>query len=140
MRNFHVFLLPKPVGITARVPLVVEGTSLETIPVESASIASFSVTFEETETALSTFPRMFCEPDGSFVWRSSSPEDPWQVDGLLADRAGSLVQVEVKGTCPSNALDRLLMAVGWPGTEVAFQLAKAGVLVDEAEFRRFLYG
>ena len=40
-------------------------------------------------------PRMFFEPDGSFVWvAAADAETPWQIDGLLSDRAGRLIAAE----------------------------------------------
>jgi hypothetical protein len=62
--------------------------------------AALAATFEETSEALSAIPRLFIEPDGSFVWTGEEAGQPWQVDGNLSDRCDSLAYVELKGRCP----------------------------------------
>ena len=101
------------------------------------SAAVFPVTFEQAEAALAALPRLFIEPDGSFVWVADDAQRLWQVDGNLYDRNGRLLYVEVKGSCPAAAFDRLLRAVGWPDVPLAFQLVREAVYLDEAGFRRY---
>lgn len=96
--------------------------------------------FEEASALFSKLPRMFIEPDGSFVWTSAHDDVAWQVDGNLYDRDGRLLFVDAKGTCPSEAFDRLLGALGWPETRLMFQLTREAVFLDEDEFRRFAAG
>ena len=96
-----------------------------------------STSFEETRERLSRLARMYCEPDGSFVWVSSQGEPAWQVDGNLYDLAERLLFVDLKGTCPGEALDQLLTAFGWPAMRVMFQLTREAVFLDEAEFRQW---
>ena len=43
----------------------------------------------------------------------------------------------MKGTCPPQRFDELLAALGWPQTQLVFQLTRQAVFLDEAEFRRF---
>jgi hypothetical protein len=94
-------------------------------------------TFDEALAQLSLFPRMFIEPDGSFVWRGSDEDGgEWQVDGNLIDRGDVLAYVELKGCCPAERFDELISAVGWPQQPLAFQLPRRGVVLDETEFRR----
>ena len=92
--------------------------------------------FEEAADRLKQLARMYCEPDGSFVWASPQGQPPWQVDGNLYDRAGSLLFVDLKGTCPAEEFDRLLAALGWPASKLMFQLVREAVFLDETEFRR----
>jgi len=99
--------------------------------------AVFPVTFEQAESSLAALPRMFIEPDGSFVWVADRGERAWQIDGQLYDRNGRLLYVEVKGNCPADALDRLLRAFGWPDVPLVFQLIREAVYLDEAGFRRY---
>jgi hypothetical protein len=98
--------------------------------------AMFGRTFEEATEALGRLPRMFAEPDGSFVWVASH-EPAWQIDGVLYDGAGRLWYVELKGCCPQDAFDQLLLTLGWPQTPVAFQLVQEAVSLDEAGFRQY---
>lgn len=95
----------------------------------------FDRTFEQVADALSMLPRMFVEPDGSFVWVSAG-EPGWQLDGMLYDGAGSLWYVELKGRCPEADFDRLLAALGWPQRSLCFQLVREAVRLDEQAFRR----
>lgn len=97
----------------------------------------FERTFEQVSAALGELPRMFIEPDGSFVWVSAG-EPIWQIDGVLYDGAGRLWYMELKGQCPEQELDRLLSALGWPATPVTVQLVREGELLSDDEFRRQL--
>lgn len=96
----------------------------------------FAVTFEEVAAAFDRLPRMFIEPDGAWVWVSDTDSPPWRLDGMLYDRDQALAYMESKGHAPEHALDRLLVALGWPQTRLVFQLTRVGIWLDEAEFRR----
>ena len=94
-------------------------------------------TFDEVLDRLAKLPRLFIEPDGSFVWKGATTEGaPWQVDGNLIDQGSALAYVELKGDCPPEQFDRLLRALSWPATPLVFQLPQRGVTLDEADFRR----
>jgi hypothetical protein len=96
-----------------------------------------AVRFEEVLASLAKLPRMFIEPDGSFVWRGTSDDgQPWQVDGNLIDRGDVLACVELKGSCPAARLDDILRGLGWPEATLWFQLPRLGLLLTEAEFRQ----
>jgi len=101
----------------------------------------FVVTFEEAFARLEQLERMFIEPDGAFVWvsrgASATDEQPWQLDGVLYDRGGRLLLVDLKGSCPPAALDQLLSCFDWPATAIAFQITQAAVFLGEAEFRAY---
>ena len=93
--------------------------------------------FEEVLSLLEQLPRMFVEPDGSFVWVSGSTDSPWQVDGQLHDGSTGLNSVELKGTIPSDAWDQLLGCVGEPEVQLVIQLPREGVFMTDSEFRRY---
>jgi hypothetical protein len=96
-----------------------------------------AATFDDVLAQLSRLPRLFIEPDGSFVWRGTDDDgQPWQLDGNLIDRGEVLDYVELKGTCPSERLDDVLRALGWPQNLIVFQLPRLGVFLIEEEFRR----
>jgi hypothetical protein len=98
---------------------------------------ALSASFDAVLTQLSLLPRLFIEPDGSFVWRGGdATEGDWQVDGNLIDRGDVLAYVELSGYCPRERFDELLRSVGWPEQALAFQLPRRGVVLNEAEFRR----
>ena len=112
------------------------GQTFETLELPAASQAiPFGVTFEDVTDALSTWPRMFVEPDGAILWTGDDAQGRWQVDGNLYDRAGRLLYVDLVGVCPAAEFDRLLSALGWPATPVMFQLKREGVWLDEGAFR-----
>ncbi|MFM8379163.1 MAG: hypothetical protein ACKOB1_07550 [Planctomycetia bacterium] len=92
--------------------------------------------FDEALARLAALPRLYAEPDGSFVWTSPAAERPWQVDGNLFERDGRVLLVDLKGSCPQDEFDRLLAAFGWPSEPVMFELVRAGVFLDEQTFRR----
>jgi hypothetical protein len=115
------------------------GAVYRTLAIRPAMLAAavFPVTFEQAAEALAALPRLFIEPDGSFVWVADATDRLWQVDGQLYDRDDRLLYVEVKGRCPADAFDRLLRSFGWPGMPLMFQLVRQAVYLDETEFRRF---
>jgi hypothetical protein len=106
---------------------------LDVSPNESG--CGFEQTFEDVAERLGQFDRLYFEPDGSFVWVASAGEPGWQLDGMVYDRNGRVLYVDLKGTCPAARLDQLLAALGWPATAVMFQLVREAVFVDEATFR-----
>lgn len=121
--------------------ITLAGQSIETLEVPAASQAiPFGVTFEDVSDALSTWPRMFVEPDGAILWTGDDAQGRWQVDGNLYDRAGRLVYVDLAGNSPQGQFDELLAVLGWPATAVMFQLKREGVWLDEAAFRRWAAG
>lgn len=95
------------------------------------------VTFDAALASLARLPRLFIEPDGSFVWTESTPDcQSWQVDGNLIDRGDALDYVEAKGRCPQPQFDSLLSALGWPAATLVFQLPQRGIVLSETEFRQ----
>lgn len=101
------------------------------------SFGALSVSFDAALAELAKLPRMFIEPDGSFVWRGTAEAGgPWQVDGNLIDQGAVLAYVELKGCCPVEQFEQVLAAVGWPENRLAFQLPRLGIVLDETEFRR----
>jgi hypothetical protein len=96
-----------------------------------------AVTFDVVLAALDRLPRMFIEPDGSFVWTGTTADgSPWQVDGNLIDQGDVLAYVELSGCCPAEQFDLLLGTLGWPAAALAFQLPRRGIYLNETEFRR----
>lgn len=93
------------------------------------------VSFEEAAEKLEQLPRMFFEPDGSFVWVSPADDaDAWQVDGNLYDRAGSLVAIDLKGRCGTLQLVELFDIFRLSGAELMVELVRDAVFVHERDF------
>lgn len=95
-----------------------------------------SVGFDEALERLGGLPRLYAEPDGSFVWTSPAEDRRWQLDGNLFERGGRVLLVDLKGSCPADEFDRVLAACGWPAESLMFELVRAGVFLDEETFRR----
>ena len=92
--------------------------------------------FDDAFARLERLERMFAEPDGSFVWTSPREGLAWQVDGNAFEKDGRVLLVDLKGSCPPEAFDRLLSAFGWPAEPLMLQLVNPAVFLDEATFRR----
>jgi hypothetical protein len=141
MYKFQITLHARPVDAKAAAALEIAGRTIVTLAVPQESLSTcFRVTFEEASAALAQLPRLFIEPDGSFVWVSSSAVSAWQLDGVLYDRDERLLFVDLKGSCPAEAFDQFLTALGWPETNVMMQLTREAVFVDEQTFRAFVEG
>ncbi|HEX4000336.1 MAG TPA: hypothetical protein VHX65_17425 [Pirellulales bacterium] len=136
MYAFHVTIHARPDDAAPGTAVALGNRSVATldVPRESLSIP-FGISFEEAAQRLEKLPRSCVEPDGSFFYGSRQGMPEWQIDGNLFDRGGRLLFVDLKGTCPAEEFDRMLAALGWPETRLAFQLVREAVLLDEAEFR-----
>jgi hypothetical protein len=137
-RLFQITIHARPAEAQEGAVVELNGKKYRVLDVPPAALGTpFEKSFEAASEALLVLERMFLEPDGSFVWVSTAKERPWQLDGVLYDRAERLLYVDLKGACTLDDFDRLLEALGWPETPVMFQLVREAVFLDEAEFRRF---
>jgi hypothetical protein len=98
------------------------------------------ISFEDAVERLSALPRMFVEPDGSFVWVSNSADSAWQLDGVLFDRGGSLQYVELHGTCSKESFESLTGIFGNNEMRFVIQLMQQAIFLCEAEFCRIMWG
>ena len=136
MYRFHVVIHTQPDTASTGAPEPIDGQIYQPLRVTADMLqVSFPVSFERASADLAALPRMFIELDGSLVWVAGDGERDWQVDGVLYDRNGRLLYVELKGQCPKDEFERLLRALGWPGTSLMFQLVHEAVYLTEAEFR-----
>jgi hypothetical protein len=137
--KFHTTIHALPADLALGTSENLAGAAYSTLAVspEMLGATTFSCSFEQAMALLGRLERMYCEPDGSFVWVSSQQAPLWQVDGNLYDRAERLLFVDVKGSCPPEEFDRLLSCFGWPEKPVMFQLVREAVSLDEQEFRRW---
>jgi len=134
---FEVTLHPRPAEATTAGLLDDDWGSWPVLHVPRNSPGrTLTAGFDETLDRFARLPRMFAEPDGSFVWVSPAAGEPWQVDGNLFERQGKVLLVDLKGCCPPAEFDRLLAGLGWPTDPLMFELVRAGVFLDEATFRR----
>ena len=133
---FEVTLHPRPPQAVDGRPFEDDRGSWPVLAVPRESLGRPLATgFDEALARLAALPRLYAEPDGSFVWTSPAADRPWQVDGNLFERDGRVLLVDLKGSCPAEEFDRLLAAFGWPTEPVMFELVRAGVFLDEQTFR-----
>jgi hypothetical protein len=138
MHRFAASIHAPPAGGAAEgACAALRGVRLRTLRIDPGGLGRFAASFEEVAARFERLPRMFCEPDGAFVWTGEENGRAWQIDGLLVDRAGRVDWVDAQGACPALQLDWLLAALGWPGQAVLFQLRHEALFLDEAEFRRY---
>jgi len=72
-----------------------------------------NVTFESLAEKLQAIDRIHFEMDGSFVWTGDSPH-PWQLDGMVYDLGQQIQRIELKGQCPRDPWQQLLLALNHP--------------------------
>ena len=138
MYRFQTSIHARHPQATEGLTVEVRGLALTTLQLpRDGSLTPLAVSFEEVAALLAPLPRMFIEPDGSFVWTSGGRDPAWQLDGVLYDAAGRLMYVELKGSCPVGQFDQLLAALKRPTGELMFQLIAEGVYLGEAEFRSY---
>jgi hypothetical protein len=138
--SFDVIVHALPKETRRRAAREVHGRKVTPLEMGPEEMGPFALTFEEAYARLAQLPRLFIEPDGSFVWTGQAEDAAWQVDGNLYDHAGRLWYVTAKGRCPSPTLEAFLRCLGWPETRLAFQLVREALWLDEDEFRRWASG
>jgi hypothetical protein len=137
MYRFHCSVHALPTGVSEGASVSLPEGEFRSLAVRRDKLAAaMSISFEQACDTLTRLPRMFIEPDGSFVWVSSSGESRWQVDGNLYDRAGLLMFVDLKGYCPANRFDEVVSAFRGV-TPLMFQLVRHAIFVSESEFRNY---
>jgi hypothetical protein len=114
----------------------VQGGTIGNAP--SPGLKSLNVEFDTAFARLQAFPRLFIEPDGSFVWRGANGGEDWQIDGQLHDAGPSLFCVELTGMCPDPEWRRLLDAIRAEGESLTIELVQVGKMLDEETFLRRL--
>lgn len=138
MLSFNAVVHTRPEYAQLASCLTLRGLAIQRLETAGDVVGpGFPRSFEEVGESLEALERMFFEPDGSFVWVGSAEGQAWQLDGLLTDRAGRLLYVELKGRCPPDVLDRILATFGRPEQGLMFQLVREAVFLDESEFRKY---
>ncbi len=137
MYTFRIHIHRRASEIKGRGEVAIDGAAVQTLDVSPAAAnTSLHVTFDRAVEILAMLPRMFIEPDGSFVWTGNEDNELWQAEGVLYDAGPRLAYVEMSGRCPPDEFDQFLAALGWPAVSLMFQWATAGVFIGEEDFRR----
>lgn len=97
--------------------------------------------FDAVAQRLEQIERLHFEWDGSFVWRGSAGEEPWQIDGMLYDLGERIQYVDLKGSCPRESWRKLLeiFAEGGSGEFAILRLPVREEL-DRARFEEEIWG
>ena len=91
--------------------------------------------FDDVLNQLGSLPRLYAEPDGSFVWTSTHDHARWQVNGNLYERNDRVLFVELKGSCPASEYDQLLACFLPDKKACVVQLTRPAVFVTAEVFR-----
>jgi hypothetical protein len=141
MYSFNTTIHARPAAARPGPVVTLRGLQLATLAVAPAEVAGgFARTLEDVLEALGRLDRMFVEPDGSFVWVSPAGRPAWQLDGVVLDREGRVLYVDLLGTCPPEGLDEMLSSLDGAGksaVRAVFQLRHEALFLDEPEFRRY---
>ena len=98
-------------------------------------ITPLPIVFDDVLNQLNTLPRLYAEPDGSFVWTSPQENIRWQVNGNLYERNDRVLFVELKGSCPASEFDQLLACFLQGEKACVVQLTRPAVFVTPEIFR-----
>ena len=72
----------------------------------------FTTTLEQFADQVSNWPGLYFEMDGSFVWAIREGNSAvGQLDGMIYDRDGAIEYLDLKGTGPARAWERILQAL-----------------------------
>ena len=139
--RFRISIHARPPVEVATRSIRLDGMDYQMLQLDPAQrTRPLRVSFEEAVERLEQLPRMFIEPDGSFVWVGQQDASAWQLDGCLYDRDQRVIYVDVAGTCPEQQFDQLLSAFGWPDASLVFQTLQQAVFLDERDFRNYVEG
>ena len=98
-------------------------------------VTPLPIGFDDVLKQLNTLPRLYAEPDGSFVWTSPHENIRWQVNGNLYERNDRVLFVELKGSCPASEFDQLLACFLQDEKACVVQLTRPAVFVTPEIFR-----
>jgi hypothetical protein len=134
--DVSVFRRPSDIRVADSVRAAgVEITCLDTAALTRENL--FSVGFDDVLARLAGLVRTDVEPDGFFVRTGQAAGRYWQLNGHLFELGEWLWRVDLRGEGPRQALDEVLLTLGWPETPLVYQLIPLGVTVDEADFRHW---
>jgi len=141
MLHLHANLFVKPGVLDSGSSVTLRGVLLSTLAGSAGGppelLSPLPVDFEAMQQRIAEIPRADIEPDGFFLITGGKHDTFWRLNGHMHEFDGRMHRVELNGECPSETLDAVLRAAGWPNEELVFQLVMEGVTLDEANFRKW---
>lgn len=143
MNDFHVIV--RPLG-SANLESISNaswaGNAIEAWRVSPESdvlgAQGFGVDYETVAAQLAAIPRLYIEPDGSFVWVSSvDPDD--RIDGQTTDDGRQLLYVELRGRCEWSQFANVVEQFGVSTSDLIFQLLPEALLIKESQLRHMFF-
>lgn len=130
--NLHLYRTP-PATQRSEQWVNVFGKRLPSQHVQQLGYYVMDATLDQLLDRLAQEPRLFIEPDGSFVWTGSQSglgdhtelRVNWQLDGMLYDNSQGLVRVELMGCCPQVQWQKLIGQLQPDGHLIAHLLEPA---------------
>ena len=115
----------------------VDGQTVQALQIEARELnQKFDVSFDELFETLQNFERLFIELDGSFVWRGTSSDTPWQIDGIVFEKDDRVWYVELKGYCDRQSFNELVCCLAGDESSFIVQSITEGIVVSGREFIR----
>jgi hypothetical protein len=89
------------------------------------------ISLEQALANLARLPRMFIEPDGSFLWtgRDAAGDCPWQLEGTLYDDGRVVRYIDLRGQCPPPQWQEFLAAFEESMASVELELLDRNLIV-----------
>lgn len=137
--DWHITVHAHPEKPLERIPITLKGRDVLRLELPSEWLTKpMLLSFDTVLERLEQLPRLYIEPDGSFIWIGPQGPDQWKFDGQLHDSTGGLMTMELKvsGTAPD--LDALLGCLEWPERSYVFQLVHEGVYLEDEQVRLLL--
>lgn len=136
----HFILQRLPADVLPGPIVSIAGREVESLRCDPASIPPFAVSFEEAGERIAALAGAYVEPDGSFsllVAPHAAHSTP-HTFGLLYDRGGALLYVELRTDCPAAALSVIIPLLGETARTVMTQLPEQGVWLSVERFTSWL--
>ncbi len=104
------------------------------------------MSWEDAFEQLSRLPRMYIEPDGSFLWTGETAMQPhssphaWQLEGTIYDDGRAIQYVDILARCPLSTWEIFLDAIGETFDSVTLQLLDQPQVVRGSWLRQQAHG
>ena len=100
------------------------------------------ISWEEALLRLEKLPRMFVEPDGSFLWTGEATAEAaqWRLEGTVYDDGQVVRYIELRGQCPLRQWQEFLGAFDESFSTVVLDLLDQSTVVEGEWLRRRVAG